>query len=274
MRRILCLSLCSLVILLFVAPLSVRAQETVEPVINSQVIDPNKLPALTSTYFGQLENYRNQEQNYLVAVNQYHQLNTLASQEVAVAETRQLLSLRADVLLTYLEILDEQLNQGKGIPLENKAPERVSLTLLREKVQTHRSSVQAAQDRFAVDTEAQNFLTTYNEIQSHTYYILSLIKLGDMQVAFDKTQLARNAVKTYVEALPLSTAVRAEKQRGFDEIERNIQNIEIIFTPLKSEVYTSPGSKDLSQYSQLSSRLSPVYAQINQVIQFLEEVRK
>lgn len=260
-----------LVVLIIAVPYAVKAQEvTVIP----QEIDPNKLPALQATYFGQLENYRNQEQNYLVAVNQYHQLNTLASQEVAVAETRQLLSLRADVLLTYLEILDEQLNQGKGIPIENKAPERVTLTLLRERVQTHKSSVLAAQDRFALDSEANNFLTTYTEIQNHTYYILSLVKLGDIQVAHDKAIVVRNAVKSYMETLPLSTAVRAEKERGFDEIERTLQDANNLFTPIKTETYSSPGNRSLSEYSKLSTSLNPVYAQINQVYQFLEEVRK
>jgi hypothetical protein len=107
MRKFLSLGL--VVLLVFVVvPWSARAQDvTVIP----QEIDHNKLPALEMTYLTQLENYRRQEQSYLIAVNQYHQLNTLASQEVAVVETKKLLTMRADVLLTYIDILDERLNQ-------------------------------------------------------------------------------------------------------------------------------------------------------------------
>lgn len=255
-------------------PMIIRAQETPEVTVIPQTIDQNKLPALQATYFGQLEAYRNQEQNYLVAVNQYHQLNTLASQEVAVSETRQLLSLRADVFLTYIEILDEMLNQGKGIPIENKAPERVVLSLLREKVLTHKNAVLASQDRFALDAEAANFLATYKELESHTYYTLSLIKVGDMQVAFDKSKVVRDAVKSYVDAQPLSTAVKAEKERGFAEIERNLQATEILFTPIKKDVFKPTQTTTLGDYTLLSSELNPVYSQINQIYTFLQEVRK
>ncbi|MEO8581206.1 MAG: hypothetical protein ABI425_01355 [Patescibacteria group bacterium] len=274
MRKTFCIVLCLITMVFVQSPGLVIAQVNPEITVIPQQIDPNKLPSLQQTYFAQLEEYRNQEQKYLVAKNQYHQLNTLASQEVAVAETRQLLSLRANVFLTYIEILDELLNQGKGIPLENKNPERVFLSLLTDKVQIHKSAVESAQNRFAIDQESINFAPTYKLLESHTYYILSLIKLGDMQVAYDKLLIARDVVKSYVQDQTLSTAVRAEKDRGFDEIERNIKVMDKTFTPIKTKVYSSSENKNLSAYSQLSSELSPVYAQINQVIQFLEEVRK
>jgi hypothetical protein len=150
----------------------------------------------------------------------------------------------------------------------------VALSLLKEQVQTHKTAVQSAQDRLSVDNEAAHFLTTFRELESHTYYTLSLIKLGNMQVAYDKLKVTRDAVKAYVDTRPLSNTVRAEKQRGFDEIERNIQNADALFTPVKTEFYQQPGRGDLSSYSKLSTALNPVYAQINQVVQFLEEVKK
>lgn len=251
----------------------VYAQES-DPTVIPQQIDENKIPNLQTTYFSQLENYRNAEQRYIVAKNQYLQLNTLASQELAVSETRQLLSLRCDIFSTYIDILDEMLNQGKGIPLENKNSERITLSLLKDKVKINKTAVEGALDRFAVDQESINFAPTFSEIESHTYYILSLIKLGNMQVAYDKLIITHDAIKEYVESQQLSTAVRAEKERGFEEIDRNMALIPTLFTPVKTKVYLSPGSGDLGRYSSLSSDLNPVFAQINQVIQFLEEVKK
>lgn len=263
-----------LLLLFFASSARIAAQQNASVTVVPQQIDPQKLSNLQNTYFGQLELYRNQEEKYFVAVGQYHKLNTLASQEVAVAETRQLLALRADVLITYIDILDEQLSQARGIPLENKSPERIALTLLKEQVQTHKTAVMNAKDRFELDKVSTSFLVTFSSLQSHTYYILSLIKVGSMQIAYDKLLVTRNAVQEYVNTQPLSTAVKAEKDRGFAEISRNIVSIDTTFTPIKTQLYSSPGKRSLSDYTQLTGSLSPVYAQINQVIAFLEEIRK
>ena len=44
--------------------------------------------------------------------------------EEIVKEARQLLLIRADVYSVYVDILDEQLNQATGIPLEKKNSQR------------------------------------------------------------------------------------------------------------------------------------------------------
>lgn len=251
------------------------AQElTIQPTVIPQVNNQLKIQQLETTYFGQLEQYRNQEQLYIVAKNQYLQLNTLASQELAVKEARTLLSLRADVLTTFLEILKEKLAAAKGVPLENKNPELITISLLLEQVKLHKQRVEAAQDRFAIDQESQNFSGTVMELESHTYYILSLIKVGTVQEAYDKLIVVKNAVRAYVDQQPLTNTQKSEKERGFAEIDRTIQTLDTSFTPVRNELYGSPGSGDLSTYSNLSKRLNPAYANLNQIIQFLEEIKK
>lgn len=251
------------------------AQESAAtPTVVSQEFDPTKLSNLQNIYFSLLEQYRAQEQKYIVAKNQYLQLNTLASQELAIKETRTLLSLRADALMVYIDILDEQLNQSKGIPLENKNPERINLSLIKEKVRVHKTKVESAQDRLTLDQESENFIPTFRELESHTYYTLSLIKVGYTQIAFDKLLSTRDAIKNYTDQQELSATKRSEKERGYEEIQRTIDSIDPVFSPIKNDIYTAPGNGSLAGYSQLSQRLNPVYAQINKVIQFLEEIRK
>lgn len=250
-----------------------QESETVPTVIPQQD-NTLKIEQLQNTYFSQLEEYRNQEQAYIVARNQYLQLNTLASQELAVNETRNLLSLRADVFITYLDILKEMLIAAKGIPLENKNPEIITIGLLSDQVKVHKTKVESAQDRFAVDQESVSFEPTVTQLESHTYYILSLIKMGNMQEAYDKLLVVRQATKTFVENQPLTNSQKSEKARGFAEIDRTVSSTDSVFTPLKVRLYGSPGQGSVGSYSELSTSLTPVYAQINQVIQFLEEIRK
>jgi hypothetical protein len=254
----------------------VSAQETLiaPPTVPTNIPTNQNLMNLQGQYFSLIDQYRDQEQKYIVAKNQYLQLNTLASQELAVKETRTLLTLRADIFLVYIDILNEELSQGKGIPLENKNPEQIALTLLKEKVRVHRTNTESALDRFALDQESTNFFPTVKDLESHTYYTLSLIKIGKIQVAYDKLFFVRDAVKGYIDTQTLSSAVRSEKERGFAEIERTLDNVNANFTPVKNDVFKNPGAGSLSDYSKLSQELNPTYSQMNQVIQFLEEIRK
>jgi hypothetical protein len=95
-----------------------------------------------------------------------------------------------------------------------------------------------------------------------------------MQTSYDKLTVTRDAMEEYINSQQLSTAVQAEKNRGFDEIDRSIQDINDTFTPIKAEVYKSPGKGDLNSYTGLSGKLGSVYAQINQALEFLVEIRK
>lgn len=245
---------------------------------NSQVIpqnfDTQQFENLEKKYFFLLEQYRNEEQNFLVAKNQYFQLNTLASQELAVQEGRNLLNTRADILITYLNILDQLLNKTRGIPIENKNPQLVSLSLLREQVLLHKSRNSVALDRLSFDSEAKSFEPSLTQIEENAYYTLSLIRVGQMQEAFDKLIVVRNAVEQSLLEKNLTDSQSALVGRGFDEIDRNISDTSTKLSILKNEVTRNPGKSNLSEFNSLSTELTKVYASMSQIIQFLQEIRK
>src|SRR3989344_4964763 len=129
----------------------------VEPVFAQEntdlVIETTAITDLQDQYLQHIQSYRNQEEVFLLAKAQYQKLGTLASQEEIVKEARQLLLIRADVYSVYVDILDEQLNQATGIPLEKKNSQRVNLSLLKDKIAIHKTTLQTKTDRFALDNE-------------------------------------------------------------------------------------------------------------------------
>lgn len=258
-----------------VSPLpSSVASPTSTPVVVGGSTTTSNFVNLQKQYLLLLEQYRAQEQTYTVAKAQYQQLNTLASQELAVQETRKLIDIRADVFLVYLDMLIDLLDQTKGIPLENKSPQLVKLRLLKETVQLHKSNNNVALDRFAVDQESQNFTNTIETLQSEAYYTLGLIRVGRVQQAVDKLLVVRDAVENDVMSRQLTSAQKAQKERGFNEIQLVIDNTNTEFTPIKKKVFTDTDIRSLGDFSGLTSELNPVFAGINQTIEYLQEIRK
>lgn len=249
-------------------------QPTPTPDINEAIDNSAEIARLQQDYFKLLEQYRSQEQSYEVARAQYLQLNTLASQELAVKETRQLLSTRADVFLTYLQIIALTLEQTKGIPLENKNAQLVNLTLLQEQVKIHKNTVLKVSDRINLDAESTNFVSIIEMIKSQAYYSLSLIRLGTMQSAYDKLLVVRDAVEQEVESRKLSVAIKAEKERGFQEIDRTIDAVLLELQPLQKSIFLEKSVKSVGQLSTLSTSISSPYSKVRQATEFLREIRK
>lgn len=229
---------------------------------------------LNRRYLELLEQYRTQEQAYTVARNQYLKLNTLASQELAVKETRTLLVTRADIYLVYLQRLKMTLEETKGIPIENKSPQLIRLTLLGEVVQLHRSSIASALDRNSVEEESRSFEAQIKEIEKEAHRTQALIRMGRIQTAFDKLKVLRDAVNADVMAREMSAAKKAEKERGFNQIDENINTVQNDMGRSLNDVFSRQSITTLSQLNQLSSALQGPYGRMYKTVEFLQEVRK
>src|SRR3989344_2248308 len=102
-----------------VASRVVQAQENEasifeKPELAAQIID------VTKTYQTQLEEYRRQEQAYILAKDQYFKLQTLVALEGELKATKAALKARDQVLITYLTLLRLELINSTGVALERK----------------------------------------------------------------------------------------------------------------------------------------------------------
>lgn len=257
-------------------PVSVLGQTNV-PEAQIQTTDKvrarQELEQLETEYFRLLEQYRQQEQTYFVAKNQFLQLNTLAAQEVAIKETKAALDVRAQVLLTYIDILTQMLQQTTGIPLEQKNPQLVNLSLIRDQVLLHQNSVKAASDRVSVDAEADRFIPILTTLTKDVYFTLSLIRIGRVQTAIDKLTVVRNAVGQELDGRNLPSSQQAQKQRGLQEIDRTQQSIEQEFGPIAQATFSRQTESSLQSLTNLSTALTKTFTLIYQNVRFLEEIR-
>lgn len=238
-----------------------------------RVTEPDPLVDLQANYFKLLEKYRQQEQKYIVAKGQFLQLNTLAAQEDAVRETRLLVDIRADIFIMYLDMMMMYLDRTTGIPIENKSPQAITLGLLKEKVQRHKTKNLESSDRIAIDLESDEFEILFQELQSESYYTLGLIRIGRVQTAIDKLKYVRQVVFDKVMSQEMPTHIKSEKERGFDEIDRTLEQIDQNFTPIKNQTLTKTNNS-LNTDTQLSRNLTDTFAKMNQTVQFLEEIRQ
>lgn len=246
----------------------VQAQITENPV------PTDILSAHQNKYFRLLDQYRQQEQNYFIAKSQFIQLNTLASQELAVKETKALIDIRADILITYLDMLTELLQRTTGVPLEYKNPQLVQLGLLKDKLLLHKNANLSHQDRLQIDQEAQEFTELYQQLQIEAYYTLGIIRIGRVQTAIDKLRVVRDAVFADVESRELSVTAQAEKTRGFQEIDRSLQDLESSFNPIRTATLNQEREGSLKSDTELSKSLEPTFTLINQTVRFLQEIRR
>lgn len=241
---------------------------------NENPVPTDVLSAHQNKYFRLLDQYRQQEQNYFIAKSQFIQLNTLASQELAVKETKALIDIRADILITYLDMLTELLQRTTGVPLEYKNPQLVQLGLLRDKLLLHKNANLSHQDRLQIDQEAQQFTELYQQLQIEAYYTLGIIRIGRVQTAIDKLRVVRDAVFADVESRELSVTAQAEKTRGFQEIDRSLQELETSFNPIRTSTLNQEREGSLKSDTELSKSLEPTFTLINQTVRFLQEIRR
>lgn len=262
-----------LLVSMFSAPMVRGKLFSVQAQTEDTVLQVDQFTVLQQKYFRLLEQYRQQEQAYFIAKNQFIQLNTLAAQELAVKETRTLIDIRADVLLTHLDILMLLLQRTTSVPLEYKNPQLVNLGLLKEKLQLHKNRNLATQDRLSLDAEASEFVGMQPEIEQEIYYTLTMIRVGRVQTAIDKLVTVRDAVKTEIESQNMSPSIQAEKTRGFDEIERTLTQVNVTFEPIRNSSLRRENNNSLQAETELSKSLTPTFALINQTVKFLQEIR-
>ena len=231
-----------------------------------------KINQLADDYRVLLEQYREAEREYFIAKEQYLKLFTLASQETAVNQARQAMLLRIDVLITYISMLSEMLEDTTGIPLENKQPLLVELNILVDELSRHKVETENAVDKVAIDREADSFSVFFPDITAKSYQALAYIRYGRLMTAFDKMQVVYSALSSEIKQSQSSTRVKAEKERGLEEVKRNLEQLNSALAAAKIAVFGKfkPQKKE---YLSIEQQLGPVFSLMRLTQSHLLELR-
>ncbi|MDH5533219.1 MAG: hypothetical protein OEX81_02190 [Candidatus Pacebacteria bacterium] len=254
-----------LVLLLLFSPVVVTAAS---PIISQKESIIDEIAEVRRSYKGQLAEYRQANDQFIIAKGQYEKLNTLASLEVAVQDVRKVLSLRDQVLLSYLKIIELELLEADGINLEEKTIALEETKDLQRDFLAHKDLVDNAIDRVAVNQVADDFELLSPRITSLSSYASALLRVGKLQTIYDQSLTLVEATDprnlTDEPSLKLN-----EKIRAHNEIKNLMTTLDFNLNFVWDEIKDSRITQQPSETNKLNAS---IYASLAQVLAFLEEI--
>jgi hypothetical protein len=254
-----------LVLLLLLSPVVAFAQTS--PISQKESI-VDEIAEIRRSYKGQLAEYRQANDQFIIAKGQYEKLNTLASLEVAVQDVRKVLSLRDQVLLSYLKIIELELLEADGINLEEKTIALDETKDLQRDFLAHKDLVDNAIDRVAIDQVSNDFELLSPRINSLSNYASSLLRIGKLQTIYDQSLTLVDVTDprnlTDEPSLKLN-----EKIRAHNEITNLMDTLDINLNFVWDEIKESRIKEKPSETNKVNAS---IYASLSQVLLFLEEI--
>jgi len=251
----------------------VRAQidPDTQTLIRQQPTHEQEKKDLQAQYKSYLTSYRTLSSQYEISVAQYFQLQTLASLEKAIQDIRQVMITRNQVLDTYVKILRLELTDTHGAILTDKQAAITGLETIETKIADYQIKVEASVDRPSIESRITEFETLGEEIESTAYQALGLISFGRLQTNYDQTESFMSLIDVKIEERNTGNLL-AEKKRAKEEIITKLSQIKEALEKAYQKV--KPESEGYSQgnYNSLSTELEPIYVQLVQVDNYLQEV--
>ncbi|MBD3279197.1 MAG: hypothetical protein GF390_00615 [Candidatus Pacebacteria bacterium] len=229
------------------------------------------LSAQHQLYRDQVENYRQKHKAYVIAKDQFKAHETLASIEAAVNATREVMLARQQVLISYLELLQLELQQTHGIELTHKQAAETSISALIVELKLYQDLVKQSNNRQQLQERTSEFSDLAEQLKATGYYTLSLLKLGQLQNVYDQTIALK--IDLVEQVLADQTELEPAKQRAVAETEQFLSTVD---QELKNQ-WTQLDNKQIKQinsnfYQQLTKKLNPVYADLAKSLSYLEEL--
>lgn len=248
----------------------------IEATDSANSVDPARVQEITETYFQRVEAYRSNEERYLIAQQDYYQQNTLASLEEAIRRARDLMRARADVMESYYTYLRLILQDTRGIEIEDKNIVDSELKFWQEQMSDYRANVALLESRPAIHEHLTLFNSQEQATLNSAYTALVLIKIGKIQTAIDNAVLVRETLAKAIDSSSISSADKAIKRRGLEEIDRLIQRARnnVIDLELDFRVKSAGGTYNRQSYQEFRSDAEFSYLQLRQVNEFMKETAR
>lgn len=236
-----------------------------------------EIAATTQTYSSLMTAYRRAETEFTRSQAEYRQLRTLRSYDTALSDIRELYAMRAAVLATYFELLELELLDAAGVPLELKESALDQLSsvraVLREQEGVLRSDTQTT--KLFIETEQIAFAQLYPDLLSASYKTQLLVSLGELQSAFDSATAIRVEIaENHAESSP-SALVQGQRERAYVEVDELIGSTEDTLAQLTRElVLIQAESNQFSQsyYRSTTETLASIKADLDALLPYLAEL--
>ncbi|KKT98175.1 MAG: hypothetical protein UX35_C0003G0120 [Microgenomates group bacterium GW2011_GWA1_46_15] len=248
---------------LVVSPITLYAQQT-----------PSTFDTAKQAYIATLNTYREKEQQFSVAHEQYLQLQTLALLDVAVAASRNVQLARIGTLTSYFQTLLTYISDLKGLDLTKRAEQQTKIQQILDDLNVQKLLVDAAQDRVALDVASTQFSERQTPLLSTAYMTLALSKIAAMQYAIDQLRIVSTQLRADIDQQTIDVSKKTEKLRGFDELQRTMDIADVFMKKTDEQLgfSTNQTPMSLSTYVRIIDGLNAVYSKVLQAESFVKEL--
>ena len=223
----------------------------------------------------QLEQYRQQEKNFLIAQDQYRKHETLDSIEQAVQATKRMLLSRDQLLHTYLTLLQLRLMSAEGVELSLKDMEIRKLESLREQLKVHHAAATGQLDRPAVNKSADDFLPIGQEARMTASQTLGLLAVSKLQEINDKARVLFPDIATEVTVTTDDQIISPQTTRSLKETGRAMtQNDTAMATVWEKVAQRITDNSELSGQTDFAQDLEVAYTGLTKTLGYFLELLK
>jgi hypothetical protein len=249
-------------------------EESVQIFIRTR--ETERILELRDLYRDQINVYRDTNRAFEIARAQHQQVDTLQSLEQAVNATRTVMYERSRVLITYLELLREVLNNTAGAELSLKQEILNELVTTIETLKLHQEQIQLGANRNDVARLADEFEPISKTYTQVAYKALSVIRIARIQTVADKAEIIKADIVTIHQAQEANDLVKSRRDRAYREIDRDLESTKNTLESLNQRVISASASSSLSAsfFNRILTDLGPVYAQISRSLNHIRELTR
>ncbi len=220
-------------------------------------------------YLYQFDLYRAKYTDFKVAKNEYEKFKTLTSATDALEKTRTMLSQRDQLLRAYLFLLNEKLNEDKGLGTSDK---QLYQTLIRNEVgflQTHSQLVPSVGSLSDAVTVSQQLESHYLVLQASIRQTIVALHLGQLALLASQYDTLVSQAKNLITAN--SSFLPAQKQATVDRWLLQISNKRSLFGQKYDSLMRADAQLKGPSIDELDRSLAEMQKNISEARQYLVE---
>jgi len=220
-------------------------------------------------YLQEFDKYRTVLNDFKVARSEYLKFKTLTSQQTALEKTKQMLADRSQLLRSYLQFLNEKLNESKSMDATNKA---LYQTLIKNEVtflNNHTAlmgSIGSIQD---ADGVSKQLSSHYTLLESSIYQTIVGLKFAEL-TALD-TLYYDLFTKSNALIEKNRSSYTAEKLSILDRWLLQIQNKRDLFKQKTDEITKENSTLKSASLSEITASYQRILKSMSEARQYLSE---
>ncbi len=234
-----------------------------------------QLDNLQTSYKKNFELYYQDNRQYLIAKEEYHHHQTLASVENFVKDTKKIVHSRNQVLITFMEMMQLRLKMTKTLPLEDKVELLSDLEETVQKVKQFNIKLNDIYDVENLNNYLSDFPDIFYQMQQNSYQAILFVKYdGIKRVANEISNLFNELEETTPR---LSNQVKEdERLRSFDLTQKAIADNNLLIKKLWEQIKYEEDPEKIPDYKGLKQgsfeQFNEIYGNFRQIMFYIKEL--